>query len=339
MTPRISRRALLKTGGAASLLALPAARAFAADAQFTFRYAHNAPVAHPLHIHAARACEQIREQSGGRVAIEVFPNNQLGGDTDMLSQLRSGAIHFQTLSPLILSSVVPSASISGLGFVFSSYDQVWKAMDGELGAFVRREIGKVGLVAMDRIYDNGFRQITTSNRPIRVAEDVKGLKIRVPVSPLWTSLFKALGAAPTGINWADAYMAMQSKVVDAQENALGIVSIAKLWEVQKYCSETNHVWDGIWFLANGRAWQSMPADLQALCAKNFNEQALAQRATNRKLNESLEAELQSKGLAFNKPDLPSFTAALRKAGFYQEWKQKYGNDAWAILEKHVGSLA
>ncbi len=333
----LSRRTLIK-GGSASLLAFPMS-ALHAQAQFTFKYAHNAPLAHPLHIHAAKACEQIKEQTGGRVVIEVFPNNQLGGDTDMLSQLRSGAIHFQTLSPLILSSVVPTASISGLGFVFSNYDQVWKAMDGELGAYIRKEIGKTGLVAMEKIYDNGFRQITTSNRPIRTAEDLKGLKIRVPVSPLWTSLFKALGAAPTGINWAEAYMAMQSKVVDAQENALGIVSIAKLYEVQKYCSETNHVWDGIWFLANGRAWQSMPTDLQEICARNFNAQALAQRATNRALNESLQGELTSKGMVFNKPDLPSFTTALRKAGFYQEWKQKYGNEAWAILEKQMGTLA
>lgn len=335
----LSRRTLLKTAGAASALGLPGLRAFAQDAQFTFKYAHNAPVAHPLHIHAAKACAQIKEHTGGKVNIEVFPNNQLGGDTDMLSQLRSGAIHFQTLSPLILSTVVPTASMSGLGFVFSNYDQVWKAMDGELGAHIRRDIGKIGLVAMEKIYDNGFRQITTSNRPIRTPDDLKGLKIRVPVSPLWTSLFKALGAAPTGINWADAYMAMQSKVVDAQENALGIVSIAKLWEVQKYCSETNHVWDGIWFLANGKAWATLPANLQEVCAKNFNEQALAQRVTNRKLNESLQGELESKGMVFNKPDLPSFTRALRQAGFYQEWKQKYGADAWAVLEKHVGSLA
>jgi tripartite ATP-independent transporter DctP family solute receptor len=334
-----NRRRLLLSAASASTLALPTARSFAADAQFTFKYAHNAPVSHPLHVHAARACEQIREQSAGRMVIEVYPNNQLGGDTDMLSQLRQGAIQFQTLSTLILSSLVPAASISGMGFAFSGYDQVWLAMDGELGAYVRAQIAKSGLTAMERIYDNGFRQITTSNRPIRTAADLKGLKIRVPVSPLWTSLFRALGAAPVGINWAEAYMAMQTKVVDAQENALGIVSLAKLYEVQKYVSETNHVWDGIWFLANTRAWQSLPADLRQICARNFNEQAVAQRATNQKLNESLQTELQAKGMVFNKPDLPSFTDALRRAGFYQEWRQKYGQEAWALLEKQVGSLS
>ncbi len=327
------------TAATATVAAPFVSSAHAQAPQFSFKYAHNAPLTHPLHIHAARACEQIREQTKGRVSIDVFPNNQLGGDTDMLSQLRSGAIHFQTLSPLILSTLVPAASISGIGFAFSNYDQVWAAMDGELGAYVRAQIGATGLVAMEKIYDNGFRQITTSNRPIRTADDLKGLKIRVPVSPLWTSLFKALGASPTGINWADAYVAMQSKVVDGQENALGIVSIAKLYEVQKFCSETNHVWDGIWFLANGKAWNSMPADLQQVCARNFNEQALAQRATNRKLNESLEGELTAKGMAFNRPDLPSFKKALQRAGFYQEWKQKYGADAWALLEKRVGALA
>ncbi|HJW77678.1 MAG: TRAP transporter substrate-binding protein, partial [Microvirga sp.] len=102
-------------------------------ADFSLKYANNSPVTHPLTIRTIEAMDAIRKETGGKVDIQVFPNNQLGGDTDMLSQLRSGAIEFFTLSPLILSTLVPGASITGIGFAWSGYDKVWPAMDGELG--------------------------------------------------------------------------------------------------------------------------------------------------------------------------------------------------------------
>ena len=102
-------------------------------------------------------------------------------------------------STLILATLVPAASINGLGFIFPDYDAVWKAMDGELGAYIRSQIAKAGLVPFEKIWDNGFRQITTSTKPINTPDDLKGFKIRVPVSPLWTSLFKALEAAPAKV--------------------------------------------------------------------------------------------------------------------------------------------
>ena len=106
-------------------------------ADFSLKYANNSPVTHPLTIRTVEAMDAIRKETGGKVDIQVFPNNQLGGDTDMLSQLRSGAIEFFTLSPLILSTLVPGASITGIGFAWSGYDKVWPAMDGELGDAVR----------------------------------------------------------------------------------------------------------------------------------------------------------------------------------------------------------
>ena len=103
---------------------------------------------------------------------------------DMLSQIRSGGIEFFTLSGLILSSLVPAASINGIGFAFPDYDTVWKAMNGGLGAYVRGEVNKAGLVVMEKIWDNGLRQTTSSTRPINNSDDFNGFKIRVPASPL-----------------------------------------------------------------------------------------------------------------------------------------------------------
>jgi tripartite ATP-independent transporter DctP family solute receptor len=308
-------------------------------AEFSYKYANNLPVSHPMNVRAQEAAERIKAETGGRVELQIFPNNQLGGDTDMLSQVRSGGIEFFTLSGLILSTLVPTASINGVGFAFPDYAAVWKAMDGELGTYVRGQIAKANLIVMEKIWDNGFRQTTTSTKPIVTPTDFKGLKIRVPVSPLWTSMFKAFEASPASINFNEVYSSLQTKVVEAQENPLAIISTAKLYEVQKYCSLTNHMWDGFWFLANRAAWERLPEDIRIIVAKHINAAGLAERADVAKLNASLQADLASKGLVFNQPEAAPFREALRKAGFYSEWKSKFGEEAWAILENAVGKLS
>jgi TRAP-type transport system periplasmic protein len=332
----LNRRTLL--GGAAlPLFAMNARPARAAE--FSLKLANNSPVTHPQSVRQQEAADRIKAATNGAVEISLFPNNQLGSDTDMLSQLRSGAIDFFTLSGLILSTLVPPASINGIGFAFKDYDTVWKAMDGKLGAYVRGEIDKRGLVAMDRMWDNGFRQITSSTRAIKEPGDLKGFKIRVPVSPLWTSMFQALGASPISINFSEVYSALQTKIAEGQENPLSLIEIAKLYEVQKYVSMTSHMWDGFWMLANKRGFASLPPDAQTIVAREFNASALAERADIAKLNGTVTEELKAKGLEFVEVDKPAFRAALKNAGFYAEWKKKYGDEAWGILEAEVGTLS
>src|SRR5207344_754667 len=195
----ITRRKLIQGTAIAAATAAPMKLAFGQSAEFTYKFANNVPAAHPLNVRAKAAADAIRKETNGRLDIQIFPSNQLGSDTDTLSQVRSGGVEFFTLSGLILSTLVPAASLNGVGFAFPDYDSVWRAMDGDVGAYVRAQLAKVNLVAMDKIWDNGFRQITTSNKPINGPEDLKGLKIRVPDSPMWTSLFKAFDAAPTSI--------------------------------------------------------------------------------------------------------------------------------------------
>ncbi|MEP6608918.1 MAG: TRAP transporter substrate-binding protein [Burkholderiaceae bacterium] len=333
---KITRRTFI---AGASALALPIGRVFAQKAEFTYKYANNLPLTHPMNARAKEMADAVRAETNGRVVIDIYPNNQLGTDTDMLSQLRSGGVEFFTLSGLILATLVPTSSITGLGFAFSDYDAVWKALDGDLGAYVRGQISKHNIVAMDKIWDNGFRQITSSTRPIVTPDDLKGFKIRVPVSPLWTSMFKAFDAAPASINFGEVYSALQTKVVEGQENPLAIIATAKLYEVQKYCSLTNHMWDGFWFLANRRAWEKLPDDLRAIIAKNINAAGMKERTDVAALNATLQKELSDKGLAFNRPKAEAFRERLQKAGFYSEWKSKFGEEAWAVLERHTGKLA
>src|SRR5205807_7307263 len=167
---------------------------------FTYKYANNLPDGHPLNARAKEMAAAIKAETSGRFDLQIFPNNQLGSDTDMLSQIRSGGVEFFTLSGLILATLVPAASISGIGFAFPDYDTVWKAMDGGLGAHIRAEITKANLVVMDKIWDNGFRQTTSSSKPINGPDDLKGFKIRLPVTPLGPSRFNASDPARATIN-------------------------------------------------------------------------------------------------------------------------------------------
>jgi tripartite ATP-independent transporter DctP family solute receptor len=336
-----SRRTLLKASAASAVLGGIGAPfvARAQQAEFSYKFANNLPDSHPLNARAKEMSATIKSETQGRFDLQIFPNNQLGSDTDVLSQIRSGGVEFFTLSGLILATLVPAASINGIGFAFPDYATVWKAMDGDLGAYVRGEITKANLVVMDKIWDNGFRQTTSSTKPINGPEDYKGFKIRVPVSPLWTSMFKAFDASPASINFSEVYSALQTKIVEGQENPLALISTAKLYEVQKYCSLTNHMWDGFWFLANRRAWEKLPDDVRTVVAKNINAAAVKERGDTEKLNATVREELTSKGLIFNQPNVAPFREKLRSAGFYAEWKGKYGDQAWELLEKSVGKLS
>jgi len=289
---------------------------------------------------AVEAADRIRAESNGALDIQLFPNNQLGADTDVLSQLRSGAVEFFTLSGLILATLVPTASINGIGFAFNDYDAVWRAMDGELGALVRTEIARGSqILAMERIWDNGFRHMTTSTKPIVTPADLEGFKMRVPVSPLWTSMFKAFGSSPISVNAAEMYSALQTRIADGQENPLANIWNTKIYEVQKYAALTGHMWDGYWPLANRRAWMALPADLRAIAAKHLNDGALLQRADLAALNTSLRTDLEGKGMVFNEVDKAAFRDKLTRAGFYKEWREKYGEANWTVLARASGQLS
>nr|WP_234818647.1 TRAP transporter substrate-binding protein [Sinorhizobium fredii] len=311
----------------------------AAAAEYTLKFAFNLAETHPITTRAREAAARIKDQTNGMVELQVYPNNQLGSDTDMLSQVRAGGIDLFLNSGInVLSTMVPSASIYGLGFIFPDYKTVWKTMDGELGAALRNLIAKVNLLPMEKMWDNGFRHITTSTGPVNSPADLEGLKIRVPVGALWTSMFQAFGAAPASINFNELYSALQTKVVDGQENSLANIKTANLVEVQKYCALTRHMWDAFFCVANRRNWESLPPDVQEIVSSNLNQSALDEREDMAKLSESLKDVLAKQGLVFNQPDTEPFRQRLRDAGFYTSWREKYGEELWSILEKTVGKL-
>jgi TRAP-type transport system periplasmic protein len=335
---KMTRRSLLGTASAAWATAILGKNASAA-AEFDFKMGVNTPDDHPLTRRLMEAAKEAGSRSSGRLNISVFPNSQLGGDPEMLSQLRAGGIDLLAAPSMTLSTLVPLSGLPSVGFAFQSYDQVWAAMDGVVGDVVRDAVAKTGVVPMKRMWDNGFRQITSSSsRQLNSVDDLKGFKIRVPVTALLTSLFSGLGALPSSISYSELYSALQTHIVEGQENPLAQVSTGKLYEVQKYCALSNHCWSGYWVIGNRRALSSLPSEIAAILNESFDAAALKERADLLEMDRTLQAELTAKGMVFTKPDPTQFRAALVKAGFYGQWQKTYGAEAWAELEKYTGKL-
>jgi tripartite ATP-independent transporter DctP family solute receptor len=334
----ITRRGLLGAASAAWATTV-VSRPASAAAEFEFKLGVNTPDTHPLTVRLTEAARAVGAQSSGRLNVTVFANSQLGGDPEMLSQVRAGGIELLAAPSMTLSTLVPLSGLPSVGFAFQSYDQVWAAMDGGVGDVVRDAIGKAGIVPMKKMWDNGFRHITSSSsRQLNGVEDLKGFKIRVPVTALLTSLFSGLGALPSSISYSELYSALQTHIVEGQENPLAQVSTGKLHEVQKYCALSNHCWSGYWVIGNRRALSALPADLLEILSGSFDAAAVQERADLLEMEHSLQAELTAKGMVFNKPDPVQFRAALVKAGFYTQWQKTYGAEAWAQLEKYTGPL-
>jgi tripartite ATP-independent transporter DctP family solute receptor len=319
--------------GAAAILHWPANAA-----EFNYKYGSSAPMDHPAMAHTKIAADRIKEATNGRMEITMYPNSQLGGDTAMITQTISGAIQMYNLPIDLLAPRNPVCGITGVGFAFPSYNEVWAAMDGDLGKMLRDVADGMGLYCFDKGWDHGFRQVTARNKPIVTPEDLHGFKIRLPVAPFLVSLFKHLGASPTTLNFNEVYSALQTGVVDGQENPLVLIDTAKLYEVQKYVSLTNHVWAGFHTSFNTAAWKKLPPDIQDTVHRIFSEEALKERADFVTMTESEQQNLTSKGLTFNTPATQPFRAALAESGFYGDIKKTAGDQAWALLEKYVGHL-
>jgi tripartite ATP-independent transporter DctP family solute receptor len=338
MPMSLSRRSLLSRAGA-GIAAATILRRPANAAEFNYKCGGSLPDGHPMAIRAREAMKAIKEESGGRLDITLYTNSLLGGDTAMISQTIAGALEMYVLPLDLLAAKNPACGIFGVGYAFLNYNNIWKAMDGELGDHLRGIAEQIGFHTVHNCYDHGFREITSRTKPIQSPADLKGFKIRLPVAPYYISLFQHLGASPTPINFSEVYSALQTGVVDGQENPLVLIDTAKLYEVQKYCSLTNHTWAGLNISFSNIAWKRLPPNLQELSEKHFNAKALEERADWQVMTAKEIENLKSKGMVFNSPDPKPFQDALRKTDFYPEMKKRSGDQTWALLQKYVGELA
>jgi len=338
MSRMISRRhftiGAMATGG----MMLATHRAHAAGAEL--RQFHNQPADSPLHKRLVEMWAAVKIQSGGRIQVQTYSdNNQIaGGDPAALKMVVNGELDFFTLNGGSIGNLVPAMNVQGILFAFRNPAQVFGALDGDLGDYLREEMMTQGLYAVRRgCFDNGFHQITCATKPIRSVDDLQGLKIRTPDAPIYIEAWKALGAAPVVANLNKLYETLKNGTAEAQTNPLATAEFLKLYEVQKYVSMTNHGWSGFNLLANLKLWKSFPRGLQQVIERNALKFVQLQREDHNTLNAEFRTKLVQQGMTFNEADTSSFRPRL--ASYYAHWKETVGSRAWGLLEANVGKLA
>lgn len=336
--PRTLGRRGMLAGAAAAAVGLSTPLVARSARRITLKYGTNVPLTNPLNVRLLEAFARIDKESGGAIEMRLFADNQLGSDAAMINQLRSGALEMYSASGVIISTLVPVAAITGIGFAWKNETQIFTALDGGLGDFIRSELAKSEMIAMSRCWDVSFKTLTSSTIPIRAPADLKGFKIRVPIGQLGFSLFQAFEAAPTTINFSETYSALQTHIVDGTELPLLTFASSKLWEVQKYVSITHHMWDGLWQVANARRWNSIPSQLQDIIRRNLDQSAFDQRRDTVEQNVVIARDLPSHGVEVVAADPAMFRAKLAQTGYYPDWKAKFGPAAWSLLEKYAEPL-
>lgn len=333
----ISRRQFTARCLVAGGLTLIGRRIQAAD--FKLRQFHNQPADSPLHKRLLEMWAAVKTETNGRVDVATFADNDNlpGSDPAALKMLVDGELDFFTLNGGLIGTVVPAVNVQGLPFAFHDEAQVYRAIDGDLGEYLAKEMAAKGIYAVPRAcFENGFRQITCSVRPIRTADDLKGIKMRTPDTPIYVECWRALGATPVVFNFNKIYEVLKSGEADAQDNPLNVAELLKLYEVQKYISLTNHIWSGFNLIANLKMWQGLPADVQRIIERNAEKYVKLQRNDTDKMNHELPPRLTQRGMMINQPDASTFRARL--GDYYARWKDTIGSKTWALLESHVGKL-
>lgn len=314
-------------------------RSAASAAPIVWKCGNESPAGIPLNLRLTEAFAKIKAETDGQLDIQSFPASALGSGSSMISQVRLGALEMMAQAGGQFDSLVPIAAIENTPFAFSSYETAWRAFDGDLGNLIRSALSTQGFYIFDRVYDSGFRQFTTSTKPIQSVDDLRGLKLRVPGSKFRVDAFTSLGASPAPISYAETYTALQTHVIDAQEGPLVYIDGDKFYEVQKYCTLSNHMWGTFYILVNRSQWDSLTPKLQAVMKKHINAAALLQRQDNKRLDTALVDKLRARGMIVNRVEPQSFRAKLSTSGFYARWKDKWGPAAWSALEKYSGPLA
>jgi tripartite ATP-independent transporter DctP family solute receptor len=337
----ISRvRLLAGTAATASVFAsIAVLRRPAAATQFSLKLANDQVASHPMTTTSASAARRIAEASNGQLEIQLFPNSTLGGDPQMLQQVRSGSIELLQTGNNVLGSVIPASALLNIPFAFRDPQEFMRAANGPLGAYVAAAAGKIGLRAFPATFYGGTFQVENSLRPIAAPGDLKGLKIRVPPGPLDVATFKAFDASPAVISLAEVYPSLMTHLVDGIEVPLPTLQNFKLYEQTKYCAMTNHYGLAYFMVANGDAWQRLPKALQDLVEREFTVAANEASRAFGDQERTIAATLEHEGVTFTHPAPEPFRTIVRSAGLYAQWRTQFDPAGWRELEKTTGPLA
>ncbi|MBL3539200.1 MAG: DctP family TRAP transporter solute-binding subunit [Aminivibrio sp.] len=242
--------------------------------------------------------KDIEEKSGGRIAVELYPNAQLGGDRELIESVQLGTVQVAIPATSALAGFDKRFQVFDLPFLFKSKEVAFKALDGELGKTVDKLLKPLGMRNLG-YGENGYRHITNSRNPIHKPDDLKGIKLRTMENPLHIAFFKMLGANPTPMSFGELYTALQQGTVDGQENPVVLVYTSKFYEVQKFYSLTGHVYSATMLVANDDFFASMPEDLWKIVEDAGKRYVVEQRALAEVQEQEFLEELKKTGLQIN----------------------------------------
>ena len=328
MLKKVTRSTLL-----ALCLILFAAPAFAAE--FTMKFSSTMNPDHSWSRSAVMFKEFVEQNSGGRIAIEVFPANSLGSNREVLEMIKYGTVDFMNCGVTHASNNVPELGILVLPYLWADSDRLFASLNGAFGAELGSRMNTKGFELLGWL-DNGFRDVTSKTKPIVNPEDIKGLKIRCLPSKVHMAFFKALGAAPSPVAWSELYQALQQGLVMAQENPPATIYFARFQEVQKYYSKTGHANEPGLVIMSQASMKKLPKDLQLLVKVAAQKAFEWQKIQNAKDNEKCMAELKAAGMEIN--DVPAATIeAFRKIAHsvYPEAIETFGKDGKYLVDVAV----
>lgn len=284
---------------------------------------------------------EVAEATGGRVAATVIAKNEglPGSHLDIVDLLIAGDIECYVLMGGILGGRVPALEIQGLPFAFRDHAQVHQVLGGPLGTYLQGELRARGIHALPHgLLENGFRHISTTDKPVARASDLEGLRIRIPEGKMFADAFSSLGAVPVEVNVLKLHDALKNREIDAQENPLAITEALKLHEVTRHVALTAHMWSGFNMMVSLKFWMSLPEDVRGTIEHVARRHVARQRAHTDALNRALEGKIGAWGMTATPVDRNSFRDRLRESGFYRRWRDITGDKAWSLLEAGIGKI-
>jgi tripartite ATP-independent transporter DctP family solute receptor len=330
-----------RVGMVVLMLALAAAPAAAASYKPEYKTSLVVGPTGPWGEAAAKFADLVKERSGGKINIKNYFAGQLfaGRQTNEFLLLRQGVADFAWGSTINWSPQVKELNLFSLPFLFPSYEALDAVENGAAGKRIFKIVEERGVVPLCW-GENGFREVTNSKRAIRKPEDMEGLKLRVVGSPIFIDIFKALGANPVSMNWAEAQTAFQQGTVDGQENpVVSVITPYKLWQSQKYITLWKYAIDPLILGVSKLTWDSFDAADQALLRKAGEEMCAWQKKGAREgLQGSTAAidNLAKNGMTvvnLTPKDLEAFKQ--KTLGVYTKWGQEIGPDLIAEAEREI----
>ncbi|MCC8179602.1 MAG: TRAP transporter substrate-binding protein [Planctomycetes bacterium] len=256
--------------------------------------------------------EQVERESNGRIEVKIYPNNQLGSEIDVINSIMMDGGADITFTGESMQSVIPEMGILGVPYLMNSAEEVKAVATGPIGKQLEEMMERDANMVTLGYFERGPRNVT-SNRPIRTPDDMRGLIIRVPASPITVAAMEALGAKPTPMAFAEVFTSLQQNTIDAQENPLAMIKTGNFYEVQKYLNRTEHLRSIVYIVLSQTKLESMPQDLQDIVIKAGKDMMEYENQLFLKEEAELEDFLKEKGMEFIEDvDREAFAAQARE---------------------------